>query len=86
MAGVPYSDDAMVDNALADFTAQVDPNGDSSGLEERYGEAAYRHPDQRVATSTATPELTEMDALIAYIQVLGTMVDFSTYHALWRSR
>ena len=25
------------------------------------------------------PELTEMDALIAYMQVLGTMVDFSTY-------
>ncbi len=39
-----------------------------------------------MATSLATvrnfdgaPELTEMDALIAYLQVLGTMVDFSTY-------
>src|SRR5512147_1444003 len=31
MTGVPY-DDAMVENALADFTAQVDPLGDSSGL------------------------------------------------------
>jgi hypothetical protein len=31
------------------------------------------------ATSTASPELTEMDALIAYLQVLGTMVDFSTF-------
>ena len=25
------------------------------------------------------PQLTEMDALIAYLQVLGTMVDFSTF-------
>jgi cytochrome c oxidase cbb3-type subunit 2 len=77
MTGVAYSD-AMVENALADFTAQVDPLGDSSGLEERYGEDAFgtavnvRNFDGRAA-------LTEMDALIAYMQVLGTMVDFSTY-------
>ena len=25
--------------------------------------------------------LTDMDALIAYLQMLGTTVDFSTYHA-----
>jgi cbb3-type cytochrome oxidase cytochrome c subunit len=27
----------------------------------------------------AAPGISEMDALIAYLQVLGTMVDFSTY-------
>jgi cytochrome c oxidase cbb3-type subunit 2 len=77
MVGVPYSDE-MVANALADFRAQVDPLGDSSGLEARYGEAAFGTP-VNVRNFDGQPALTEMDALIAYIQVLGTMVDFSTY-------
>jgi cytochrome c oxidase cbb3-type subunit II len=77
MTGVPYSD-GMVENALADFTAQADPLGDSAGLEDRYGEAAFGTP-VNVRNFDGQPELTEMDALIAYIQVLGTMVDFSTY-------
>jgi len=77
MVGVPYSDE-MVENALADFKAQVDPLGDSSGLEERYGEGAFGTP-VNVRNFDGEPELTEMDALIAFMQVLGTMVDFSTY-------
>jgi len=77
MTGVPYSDE-MVQNALADFQAQANPAGDSSGLEERYGEAAFGTP-VNVRNFDGQPQLTEMDALIAYIQVLGTMVDFSTY-------
>jgi cytochrome c oxidase cbb3-type subunit II len=77
MVGVPYSDE-MVASALADFKAQVDPLGDSSGLEERYGADAFGTP-VNVRNFDGRPELTEMDALIAYIQVLGTMVDFSTY-------
>jgi cytochrome c oxidase cbb3-type subunit II len=77
MVGVPYSDE-MVESALADFRAQVDPLGDSAGLEERYGEATFGTP-VNVRNFDGRPELTEMDALIAYIQVLGTMVDFSTY-------
>jgi len=77
MAGVPYSDE-MVASALEDFKAQVDPNGDSSGLEARYGDEAFGTP-VNVRNFDGQPELTEMDALIAYIQVLGTMVDFSTY-------
>ncbi|MCE2748120.1 MAG: cytochrome-c oxidase, cbb3-type subunit II [Rhodobacter sp.] len=71
MVGVPYSD-AMIENALADFKAQSDPNADTSGLEERYGTVNLRNFD-------AAPGISEMDALIAYLQVLGTMVDFSTY-------
>jgi cytochrome c oxidase cbb3-type subunit II len=77
MAGVPYSDE-MVESALADFRAQVDPLGDSSGLEERYGEGVFGTP-VNVRNFDGRAELTEMDALIAYMQVLGTMVDFSTY-------
>ena len=85
MAGVPYTD-AMVENALADFTAQADPNADSSGLTDRYtwkeenGAVTQDFPKSiNIRNFDGQPELTEMDALIAYIQVLGTMVDFSTF-------
>lgn len=77
MAGVPYTDE-MVDNALADFKAQVNPDGDYDGLEARYGEEVFGTPIN-VRNFDGTDALTEMDALIAYIQVLGTMVDFSTF-------
>lgn len=68
--GVPY-DDEMLKYVVADFRAQVDPYGDA-GLQERYPGAQMRNFDRQ-------PQLTEMDALIAYLQVLGTMVDFSTF-------
>ena len=71
IVGVPY-DDAMMANAVADFVAQADPNSDFSGLQERYAKA-------NVSNFDGQPQLTEMDALIAYLQVLGTMVDFSTF-------
>ena len=71
MVGVPY-DDAMLENAVADFVAQADPNSDYAGLQERYAKA-------NVSNFDGQPQLTEMDALIAYLQVLGTMVDFSTF-------
>ena len=71
MVGVPYSD-AMMQEAVADFKAQADPDADSAGLIERYGKAVVSNFDGQ-------PELTEMDALIAYLQVLGTMVDMSTF-------
>lgn len=69
--GVPYSEE-MVKAAVSDFRAQADPDADSSGLEERYPGAQQRNFDRR-------PGVSEMDALIAYLQVLGTMVDFSTF-------
>ena len=79
MVGVPYTSD-MIENARADFLAQVDPNGDSSGLQSRYGAAAIPNGrDVNVRNFDGQPELTEADALIAYMQVLGTMVDFSTF-------
>jgi cytochrome c oxidase cbb3-type subunit 2 len=69
--GVPYSDD-MVENAAADFLAQGDPDSDYDGLQERYAKAQVRNFDGQ-------PGLTEMDALVAYLQMLGTLVDFSTF-------
>ena len=78
IVGVPYTD-AMMENAKADFVAQADPNADTAGLQERYGAAAFGVKDVTVSNFDGQPELTEMDALIAYLQVLGTMVDFSTY-------
>ena len=77
IVGVPYSDE-MMENAVADFTSQADPNADSDGLQERYGEAVFGNAIN-VRNFDGQPALTEMDALIAYIQVLGTMVDFSTF-------
>jgi cytochrome c oxidase cbb3-type subunit 2 len=78
MVGVPYSE-AMIENAVADFAAQADPNADTAGLQERYGAAAFGHLDVNVTNFDGQPELTEMDAIIAYLQVLGTMVDFTTF-------
>ena len=71
LVGVPYSDE-MMENAAADFVAQADPNADTEGLLARYPKAQLRNFDGQA-------DLTEMDALIAYLQVLGTMVDFSTF-------
>ncbi|WP_288425679.1 cytochrome-c oxidase, cbb3-type subunit II [uncultured Agrobacterium sp.] len=70
--GVPYSDE-MLENADADLKAQADPNADTAGLEARY-------PKAKIGDFDGDPtRLTEMDALVAYLQMLGTLVDFSTY-------
>ena len=72
--GVPYTD-AMIANAAADLRAQADPNADTSGVEARY-------PKAKLGDFDGDPQrLTEMDALVAYLQMLGTLVDFSTYNA-----
>jgi cytochrome c oxidase cbb3-type subunit 2 len=75
MIGVPYSED-MVANAGADLVAQTDPNADTTGLVARYGEVNARAFDGDPA------RLTEMDALVAYLQMLGTLVDFTSYEPL----
>ncbi|RYC12362.1 cytochrome-c oxidase, cbb3-type subunit II [Ciceribacter ferrooxidans] len=72
VVGVPYTDD-MIANADADLAAQADPNADTSGLLARY-------PKAKVGDFDGDPaQLTEMDALVAYLQMLGTLVDFTTY-------
>ncbi len=66
--GVPYTK-AQIDNAEADLKAQADPDADTSGLMTRYPKAQARDFDGDPA------RLTEMDALVAYLQMLGTLVD-----------
>lgn len=72
LEGVPYTDEDIT-NAGADMAAQADPNADVKGLTSRY-------PKTTVADFDGNPaKVSEMDALIAYLQSLGTFVDFSTY-------
>ena len=68
--GVPYTQ-AMVDNAPSDAIAQANPDTDPvPGLMERYGaETQVRTFDGL----TGAP--TEMDALVAYLQILGRLTD-----------
>jgi cytochrome c oxidase cbb3-type subunit 2 len=73
--GVPYTED-QVRNAKADLEAQADPfDAGGSALQKRYGGKINRRD-----FDGQPGELTEMDALVAYLQMLGTLVDFSTYH------
>ena len=71
LVGVPYTSE-MIEQAKADFAAQADPDADVDGLQERY-------PNAKVANFDGQAGVSEMDALVAYLQVLGTMVDFSTF-------
>jgi cytochrome c oxidase cbb3-type subunit 2 len=76
MLGVPYTED-MIANAKADLVAQADPDADTTGLNERYGEKVP------IGAFDGDPtQLTEMDALVAYLQMLGTTADFTSYEPL----
>jgi len=73
VTGVPYTDE-MIAAAETDLMAQADPYSDGAG------DVQDRYPGAQVRDFDGDPErVTELDALIAYLQVLGTMVDFSTY-------
>ena len=71
--GVPYTDE-MIAKATSDLQTQATtdaPNADA--LAARYPKAQSRDYD-------ANPQkITEADALIAYLQMLGTQVDFKLY-------
>jgi cytochrome c oxidase cbb3-type subunit II len=68
LVGVPYTDDD-ISNAAKDLAVQADPMGENSDLLKRYPKAVTVPGNGRVVT--------ELDALVAYLQVLGTMVDFA---------
>ncbi len=68
--GVPYTDE-MMENARADLLDQANPEADTAGLLARYPKAVTGDFDGDPR------KLTEMDAIIAYLQMLGTLVDFS---------
>lgn len=73
--GVPYTDEQIA-HAKEDLVAQADPNGDGvDAFEKRYAKAQSRNFDGNGA------EVTEGAALIAYLQMLGTLIDFKAYHA-----
>jgi cytochrome c oxidase cbb3-type subunit 2 len=70
MLGQPYTDE-MIAKARADLEAQVNPDADPTDLLKRY---------PRAVTGKFNPgssDITELDALIAYLQMLGTLVSIS---------
>ncbi len=72
--GTPYTDEMMA-NVMADLSAQVSApdSPEAAALLKRYPKAVVRkfYPD--------SPEVTEGDAVVAYLQMLGTLVDFKLY-------
>lgn len=73
IVGVPYTDE-QIEMAQEDFMAQADPWGDYD-----VDAVVERYPGAVVSNFDGQDGITEMDALIAYMQMLGTLVDFSTF-------
>src|SRR5262249_32609836 len=68
--GVPYTDE-MIANAASDARGQAAPDSPgAAGVAERYGEATTGR-----AVDGDPGDLTEMDALVAYLQILGHLTD-----------
>lgn len=66
--GVPYTEE-MIEHAVRDAYGQSNPDSDyAAGVAERYGEAS------NIRAFDGDPNrLTEMDAMVAYLQVLGRL-------------
>jgi cytochrome c oxidase cbb3-type subunit 2 len=71
VVGVPYTEDDIA-NAKEDLIAQASNDAPTDALLQRYPKASLGKKDK------SSDQITEMDALVAYLQVLGTLVDFST--------
>ncbi|MCB1505041.1 MAG: cytochrome-c oxidase, cbb3-type subunit II [Hyphomicrobiaceae bacterium] len=75
MVGVPYTQD-MLAKAKVDLEAQANP--DSAGVKDLLA----RYPKAKVGVFDGNAqEITELDAVIAYLQMLGTLVDFAKFDA-----
>ncbi len=73
LVGVPYTE-AQIENAVKDLRTQTNPESDDiDGFLERYPNANVRNFDGN------SDIVSEMDAIVAYLQMLGTLVDFSMY-------
>ena len=71
--GVPYTKED-IDNAVEDVRTQATTNA------ENMDDLIKRYPKANVRDFDGNPSrLTEADALIAYLQLLGTQVDFKLY-------
>jgi cytochrome c oxidase cbb3-type subunit 2 len=76
MVGVPYTDE-MISKAGDDLKAQIMAEGRAQrDLKKRYPKARTGKFDGNPGT-----EPSELDALVAYLQILGQMVDFATFDA-----
>jgi cytochrome c oxidase cbb3-type subunit 2 len=73
IVGVPYTDE-MIENAYNDAVAQAHMDGDAEGLLARYGtKVNMRDFDGQ------KDFVSEMGALIAYLQTLGMLADITDY-------
>ena len=74
--GVPYNEE-MIAKARTDLLAQVKPDSEEAAA------LVKRYPKAQVAKFDGKPgsEPTELDAVIAYLQMLGTLVDFASFDA-----
>ncbi|WP_369059423.1 cytochrome-c oxidase, cbb3-type subunit II [Caulobacter sp. 73W] len=76
VVGAPYSDEDIA-KAKQDLQAQADPySADAIDLRKRYGDKVVNRDFDGDPN-----KITEMDAVIAYLQMLGTLVDFNSYKA-----
>ncbi len=77
LQGVPYTDE-MIAKAKADLDAQTNPDSSRTARE-----LLQRYPKAKVAKFDGKPgtPASELDALVAYLQMLGTLVDFTKFDA-----
>jgi len=66
--GVSYTDQQIKD-AVQDLQAQANGQGDAAAFAKKYPKAVLASGDGK--------RVSEMDALVAYLQLLGTMVNFA---------
>jgi cytochrome c oxidase cbb3-type subunit 2 len=71
VVGVPYTAE-QITNAKKDLEEQASSDASDAAIAKRYPKAKMGDADGNAKV------VTEMDALVAYLQVLGTMVDFTT--------
>jgi cytochrome c oxidase cbb3-type subunit 2 len=74
--GVPYTEE-MIEKSKQDLVAQISPDTRNAR------ELLRRYPKAKIAKFDGKPNLepSELDAVIAYLQMLGTLVDFATFDA-----
>jgi cytochrome c oxidase cbb3-type subunit 2 len=78
--GVPYTDE-MIQNSFSDAVLQASNDRDLEAIQKRYGKKINaRDFDGNIN------KISEMDALVAYLQSLGTFVDFSKYEPITKSK
>lgn len=78
--GVPYSDE-MIQNATSDAAIQASTEREGEGLVARYGNKVI------LRDYDGNPnKVSEMDALVAYLQTLGTFVNFAKFEPTYKKQ